>query len=90
MLSLAAGVVGLGLSVLVGPLLLKLKPPMLSFIDIQLPLDWRVGLLVSLLAGFAFGVAPALGISKVDVVSRLKDETPSSAATRGAAFGTRS
>jgi predicted permease len=78
LLSLAAGVVGLGLSVLASPLLLKLKPPMLSFIDIQLPLDWRVlafTLLVSLVAGFAFGVAPALRSSKVDVVSRLKDET---------------
>jgi predicted permease len=78
LLSLAAGVVALGLSVLAGPLLLKLKPPMLSFINIQLPLDWRVlafTLGVSLLAGFAFGVAPALRSSRVDVVSRLKDET---------------
>ncbi|HMD99613.1 MAG TPA: ABC transporter permease [Terriglobia bacterium] len=81
LLSLAAGVVGTGLSVSAGPLLLKLKPPMLSFIDIQLPLDWRVlafTLLVSLLAGFVFGVAPALRSSKVDVVSRLKDETAGS------------
>ena len=34
---------------------------MLSFVNIQLPLDWRVlafTLVVSLLAGFAFGVAP--------------------------------
>jgi len=78
MLSLAAGVVALGLSVFSGPLLFKLKPPMLSFVNIQLPLDWRVlvfTLLVSLLAGFAFGVAPALRSSKVDVVSRLKEET---------------
>ena len=78
LLSLAAGAVGLWLAVLAGPLLLKLKPPMLSFIDIQLGLDWRMlafTLVVSLLAGFAFGVAPALRSSKVDVVSRLKDET---------------
>jgi predicted permease len=78
MLSLTAGVVAVGLSIFSGPLLLKLKPPMLSFVNIQLPLDWRVlafTLLVSLLAGFAFGVAPALRSSKVDVVSRLKEET---------------
>ena len=83
MLSLAAGVVALGLSVFSGPLLLKLKPPMLSFVNIQLPLDWRVlafTLLVSLLAGFAFGVAPALRSSKVDVVSRLKEEATGSPA----------
>ena len=83
MLSLAAGVVALGLSIFSGPLLLKLKPPMLSFVNIQLPLDWRVlafTLLVSLLAGFAFGVAPALRSSKVDVVSRLKDEATGSPA----------
>jgi len=81
MLSLAAGVVALGLSVLAGPLLLRLKPPMLSFVTIQLPVDWRVlafTLAVSLLAGFAFGVAPALRSSRVDVVSRLKDETAGS------------
>ncbi|MGC9996643.1 MAG: ABC transporter permease [Terriglobia bacterium] len=83
MLSLAAGVVALGLSVFSGPLLFKLKPPMLSFVNIQLPLDWRVlafTLLVSLLAGFAFGVAPALRSSKVDVVSRLKEEATGSPA----------
>jgi predicted permease len=81
MLSLTAGVVALWLSVLAGPLLLKLKPAMLSFIDIQLPVDWRVlafTLLVSLLAGFAFGLAPALGSSKVDVISRLQEETTGS------------
>jgi len=81
LLSLAAGAVALGLSALAGPLLLELKPPMLSFLSIQLPLDWRVlafTLLVSLLAGFAFGVAPALRSSKVDVVSRLKDEATGS------------
>ena len=78
LLSLLAGAGALELSAFAGPLLLKLKPPMLSFIDIQLPLDWRVlafTLLVSLVAGFAFGVAPAWRSSRVDVVSRLKDET---------------
>jgi predicted permease len=81
LLSLAAGVVGLWLSVLAGPLLLKLKPPMLSFIDLQLGVDWRAlafMMLVSLVAGLAFGVAPALRSSKVDVVSRLKDENTGS------------
>ena len=81
LLSLAAGAVALGLSILAGPLLLKLKPAMLSFVTIQLPADWRVltfTLAVSLLAGFAFGVAPALRSSRVDVVSRLKDETTGS------------
>ena len=81
LLSVAAGAVALGISALVGPLLLKLKPPMLSFLSVQLPADWRVlafTLAVSLLTGFVFGVAPALRSSRVDVVSRLKDETTGS------------
>ena len=81
LLSLAAGLIALGLSDLAGPLLLELKPPMLSFISIQLPLDWRVlafTLAVSLVAGFAFGAAPAWRSSSLDVVSRLKDETTGS------------
>ena len=42
LLALAAGVVALGLAAFTGPLLLKLKPPMLSFLDIQFPVDWRM------------------------------------------------
>ncbi len=78
LLSLAAGILALGLAASAGPLLLRLKPPMLSFIKIDLPPDWRVlvfTFVASLLAGFAFGVGPALRSAKVDVVSRLKDET---------------
>jgi predicted permease len=77
LLSLAAGGLALWLSVLVGPLLQRLKPPMLSFIHIPLPIDWRMlafALVISLVAGFAFGIAPALRSAGIDVVSRLKDE----------------
>ena len=78
LLSLAAGGVGLLFALWAGALVLKLKPPMLSFISVELAPDWRVllfTLCVSLLTGFIFGLAPALRSSKVDVVSRLKDET---------------
>jgi putative ABC transport system permease protein len=80
LLSLAAGGVALWFTYAVGPLLLKLKPPMLSFVQIQLPLDWRVVTFtaaLSLVAAFAFGIAPALRSSRVDVVSRLKEESAS-------------
>jgi predicted permease len=81
LLSLAAGAVALWLSALIGPLLLALRPPMLSFVHIQLPLDWRMVIFtvgVSLVAGFAFGIGPALRSARVDVVSRLKDDVTSS------------
>ncbi|HYV29861.1 MAG TPA: ABC transporter permease, partial [Candidatus Binatia bacterium] len=77
LLSLAAGGVGFLLAIWSSPLLLRLKPAMLSFITLDLQPDWRIigfTLFASLLTGFVFGLAPALRSSKVDVVSRLKGE----------------
>jgi putative ABC transport system permease protein len=67
------------------PLLMNLKPPMLSFITIESTLDWRVWVftfLVSLLTAIIFGLAPALRSSKVNVVSRLRDESTTAAKSR--------
>ena len=78
LLSLAAGGVGFLLAIWSSPLLLRLKPAMLSFITLDLQPDWRVigfTLFASLLTGFVFGLVPALRSSKVDVVSRLKGES---------------
>src|SRR5438105_252445 len=78
LLSLAAGGVGFLLAIWSSPLLLRLKPAMLSFITLDLQPDWRIigfTLFASLLTGFVFGLAPALRSSKVDVVSRLKGES---------------
>src|SRR5205807_2180765 len=68
---------GFLLAIWSSPLLLRLKPAMLSFITLDLQPDWRIigfTLFASLLTGFVFGLAPALRSSKVDVVSRLKGE----------------
>lgn len=77
LLSLLAGATGLLFAAWAAPLLLRLKPSKLSFINLALPIDWRIlvfTLFVSLATGVIFGLAPALRGSKVDVVSRLKDE----------------
>ena len=64
---------------------MNLKPPMLSFITIEAPVDWRVWgftFLVSLVTGTIFGLAPALRSSKVNVVSRLRDESTTATKSR--------
>ena len=81
LLSVFAGGIGILLAMWTAPLVLTLKPPMLSFIQLNLPLDWRMiafTAFVSVVTGILFGLAPALNSSKTDVVSRLKDETHSS------------
>jgi predicted permease len=81
LLSVFAGAAGLLLATWTAPLVLALKPPMLSFIQFDLPIDWRMvafTAFVSMVTGVLFGLAPALNSSKIDVVSRLKDETHSS------------
>ncbi len=71
------GAAGLLLAAVAVPLLLRLKPPGIP-IELEAPLDWRVlgfTLIVGVLAGVVFGLAPALRASRLDVVSRLKDGT---------------
>ena len=84
-LSFGAGCVGMLFAKWTAPLLMKLKPPTLSFLTIEAALDWRIWaftFLVSLLTGIIFGWAPALRASKVDVVSRLRDESTTAAKSR--------
>jgi predicted permease len=76
LLSGLAGLAGLTIAYWAAPLLLALKPASLP-ITLRLPIDWRVlgfTLLVSLVCGVAFGLAPALRSTKVQVASSLKDE----------------
>lgn len=78
LVALLAGGVGVLFSLWAGPLLLALKPSMLSFIQLDLPLDWRMlafALAVSIVTGIVFGSVPALYSSKIDVAARLKDES---------------
>ncbi|HEY2930681.1 MAG TPA: ABC transporter permease [Acidobacteriota bacterium] len=78
LLAFLAGAVSLLLVLWTAPLLLNLKPAMLSFITLDLSLDWRIAgftLLISLLTGFIFGLGPALHGSAGDVVMKLKDSS---------------
>jgi putative ABC transport system permease protein len=77
LLSGLAGLAGLILAYWTAPLLLALKPASLP-ITLRLPIDWRVLVFttaVSLICGVAFGLTPALRSARVQVASRLKDET---------------
>ncbi len=78
LLSLMAGGVGILFCVWAGPLIIALKPAMLSFIQLDLPLDWHMiafTVLVSVVTGVIFGFAPALQSSKIDLATRLKNES---------------
>jgi macrolide transport system ATP-binding/permease protein len=78
LLSLTGGAVGWMLSLWLIELVMGLKPPIDFALTIALQIDWRVfafTMLVSLITGIVFGLAPALQATKPDVVPVLKDET---------------
>jgi predicted permease len=78
LLSLLAGGVGILFCVWAGPLIIALKPALLSFIQLDLPLDWHMiafTVLVSVVTGVIFGFLPALRSSKIDLAARLKDQS---------------
>lgn len=78
LLFLFGGVAGLLLAAWLTDLLLAFKPPVPFTIELDLGFDWRVlgfTLLVSLVTGIVFGLAPALQASRADVLPALKDET---------------
>ncbi|MHB8654550.1 MAG: ABC transporter permease [Terriglobia bacterium] len=61
----------------IAPALLALKPPNFP-LKLDVPLDWRVlafTMAVSLATGVIFGLAPALGSARLDVIPVLKDES---------------
>jgi predicted permease len=79
-LSLAGGGLGMLVALWLGDLLMAFYP-VLDFNTVEpaydMSLDWRIisfSLAVSLLTGFVFGLAPALGASKPDLVPTLKGE----------------
>jgi predicted permease len=79
LLFLLGGVAGLFLTAWLSNLLLAFKPPTPFTIELDLGMDARVlafTLLISLLTGIIFGLAPALQASKSDMLPALKDETP--------------
>ena len=79
LLSIIAGLLGLIFAYWAAPLLVALKPASLP-ITLRLPIDWRVlvfTLSVALVCSVAFGLAPALRSTKVQMASNLKDERQS-------------
>ena len=83
LLSLVGGALGLLLARWAADILMSILPRVApkedASIFLDLSLDWRIllfTLLLSLVTGIAFGLVPALQTSKPDVMSALKDETP--------------
>jgi predicted permease len=77
-LSLAGGALALATVPVTGGLLSRFAPPVDMAISLEVPADWTVfafTLGVSLLATLLVGLAPALRVSRPDVVSALKEET---------------
>ncbi len=84
LLSLAGGVLGLGLAIWWSDLLIALGKQDIPR-AIQVGLDWRVlgfTLSVTLLTGFVFGLVPALQLSKTDLTESLKEGRGAGAAAR--------
>jgi predicted permease len=79
LLSFLAGVLGLLLAPRTGNLILAFRQPLYALHNVDTTADARVlafTLLVALLTGVLFSLAPALQSSKPDLVVALKDNTP--------------
>jgi predicted permease len=78
LLSLLGGALGLFLAYWAGELLWSFRPPFLNQGDLSLDLDRRVlgfTMLLSLLTGIIFGLAPALQSTRTDLVTDLKEKS---------------
>lgn len=76
LLSFTGGVLGLFLAVWMINLLLTFKPPIDFPLAIDVALDWRVlsfSLVISIVTGAIFGLAPALQATRPELVPALKD-----------------
>jgi macrolide transport system ATP-binding/permease protein len=79
LLAMLGGGAGLALASSISGLIVSFTPPN-TFVNLTLDnrLDWRVlsfTLVISLLTGILFGLAPAVRASRPDLVSALKDES---------------
>lgn len=85
MLALLGGFAGLLLAQWTVELMMALRPPLPVPVDVEISLDRTVLLFtagVSMLAGLAFGLAPALQATNPDVAPTLKNEATGSGAPR--------
>ncbi|MCS7024245.1 MAG: ABC transporter permease [Bryobacteraceae bacterium] len=86
LLSLGGGLVGLLVARWIRDAIWSLRPPTLANISLDLSLNPKVlgfTLLVSVLTGLLFGLAPALHAWRRDLASDLKERTSESARDRG-------
>lgn len=88
LLAAMGGVAAVALAMVAARTLVRL--PMLSELPVlqRVPLDWRVlafAAAVAVISGLVFGLAPALRMSRPDLVSSLKEGTPGSGSTRARA-----
>lgn len=77
MISLIGGALGLMLALWLSKLLLTFSLPFFNPDTFNVGLDWRVftfALVISIVSGIIFGLAPALQFMKPDLVSALKDD----------------
>ncbi len=77
LLSLAGGLAGLGLAVVVDRALIGFLPPSSVPLTISATPDWRIlafTVTVSVLTGIIFGLLPALQSTRVNVAPTLKDQ----------------
>ena len=92
LLSMFGGVVGIGLSIVLVRALLSFLPIKVTGYSISSAPDLRVLLFtcaVTLVAGVAFGLIPALQSSRTDLVNTLKDQVSDIKAAGGAHLGFR-
>ncbi|HKP11036.1 MAG TPA: ABC transporter permease, partial [Blastocatellia bacterium] len=85
LLALMGGALGLVLAVWIIQLVVAFKPPLDVPVNIGLYVDWRVlafSLLVSLITGIVFGLAPAMQATNPDLVPALKEATLQTGARR--------
>ncbi|HEY8224360.1 MAG TPA: ABC transporter permease, partial [Pyrinomonadaceae bacterium] len=85
LLSILGGVAGVLLAVWMIRLLLAFKPPIDFPLSIDVAVDWRVllfSLLVSVLTGAIFGLAPALQATRPSLITTIKESSTQGGAGR--------
>ena len=85
LVSFIGGVLGLMLAVWMINLLLAFKPPLDFPLEANVTVDWRVllfSLLVSIVTGLVFGLAPALQATRTDMITAIKESAAQGGALR--------
>ena len=90
LLSLAGGVLGIGLAIVIDRALISFLPQGVAVLTLTATPDWRVlgfTLLISVFTGVLFGLAPAIQSTRPQLAGTLKDQA--GAVVGGASVGLR-